>query len=76
MLLIYFVYNFLIQAVYRIKNNMIEEFLQEDIINYIGRGICLLFIVFIFIKLFKPNTMNAFGNKLFAFLGDISYPLY
>ncbi|MFP9117053.1 acyltransferase family protein [Flavobacterium sp. RNTU_13] len=70
------VLSFAIQGAYRIKHNEIQLLINTDLPEYILKSICLLFS---YIVVVRNNTIKEPGhvaNRVFNFLGNISYPLY
>ena len=66
----------LMQVGYRIKNDQWSEIVSTDLLPFIGKTCCLLFVYYVVMFNHKIPSFKPFANKVFNLLGNISYPLY
>lgn len=74
--LAHFSLSFLIKTGFRIKNDQIAELVQEDLLLFLCKLICLSLIYTVVIYNHKLPSLSLQAKKIFNFLGNISYPLY
>jgi peptidoglycan/LPS O-acetylase OafA/YrhL len=78
-LLIFFAHwglTILIQSVFRWKHHELDLLLKVDLIQFIGKTICLTWVYSVVILNHKFKAVTGKIKTTFTILGNISYPLY
>lgn len=73
---LHFVLTTMIQIAFRIKNQQPEMIITADMIDFVGKAICLFGIYYVVILNPTVPSFSLTTKKVFNLLGNISYPLY
>lgn len=76
LLTIHFVTTCAIQTASRVRNHEFQLLIQNDLLDFAGKAICLLGIFIVVVSNPAIPALSLFARRVFNLLGNVSYPLY